>query len=159
MAPFISVQRDHGSGEVALDGYGRALVRWSLGDEVDRRVFIRANQELARLHAAAGAERILTLHRGRTAWSAGEDIGRFLAALESASCADGDVTIFSAHQLGSCRMGADPVTSVADGRGQLHDTAGVWIGDASAFPSASGVNPMITVMALARRTATAIAAS
>jgi choline dehydrogenase-like flavoprotein len=33
---------------------------------------------------------------------------------------------------------------------------GVWIGDASAFPSPSGVNPMITIMALARRTAFAI---
>ena len=36
---------------------------------------------------------------------------------------------------------------------------GVWIGDASAFPTASGVNPMLTIMALARRTAEAIAAS
>jgi choline dehydrogenase-like flavoprotein len=159
MAPFISVQRDHGSGEVVLDPYGRGAVRWSLSDQVDRRVFIRATQELARLHAAAGAERILTLHRRRTAWDAGEDLEGFLAGLESVSYDDGEVTVFSAHQLGSCRMGADPATSVADGRGQLHDTDGVWIGDASAFPTASGVNPMITVMALARRTATAIAAS
>jgi choline dehydrogenase-like flavoprotein len=158
MAPFISVQRDHGSGEVVLDPYGRGAVRWSLSDQVDRRVFIRATQELARLHAAAGAERILTLHRRRTAWDAGEDLEGFLAGLESVSYDDGEVTVFSAHQLGSCRMGADPATSVADGRGQLHDTDGVWIGDASAFPTASGVNPMITVMALARRTATAIAA-
>jgi choline dehydrogenase-like flavoprotein len=50
-------------------------------------------------------------------------------------------------------MGKDPATSVADPWGQLHDTQGVWIGDASAFPSASGTNPMITTMALAHRTA------
>ena len=42
-------------------------------------------------------------------------------------------------------------------RGELHDTKGVWIGDASAFPTPSGTNPMITIMALARRTAEAIA--
>ena len=53
----------------------------------------------------------------------------------------------------------DPASSVADGFGRLHDTPGVWIGDASAFPSASGTNPMFTVMSLARRTAEAIAAS
>jgi choline dehydrogenase-like flavoprotein len=41
----------------------------------------------------------------------------------------------------------------------LHDTPGVWIGDASAFPTASGTNPMITVMALARRTAAAMNAA
>ena len=50
-------------------------------------------------------------------------------------------------------MGKDPATSVADPWGQLHDTPGVWIGDASAFPTASGTNPMITTMALAHRTA------
>jgi len=35
----------------------------------------------------------------------------------------------------------------------------VWIGDASAFPTASGTNPMISIMALAHRTAEAIAAA
>ena len=43
--------------------------------------------------------------------------------------------------------------------GELHDTPGVWIGDGSAFPTASGTNPMITIMALAHRTAEAIAAA
>jgi choline dehydrogenase-like flavoprotein len=61
--------------------------------------------------------------------------------------------------MGSCRMGNDPVSSVANPLGELHDTPGVWIGDASAFPTASGVNPMATIMALAHRTAAAIAAS
>ena len=43
-------------------------------------------------------------------------------------------------------MGTDPSTSVAGPTGELHDTKGVWIGDASAFPTASGTNPMITIM-------------
>jgi choline dehydrogenase-like flavoprotein len=55
-------------------------------------------------------------------------------------------------------MGTDPKTSVAGPWGELHDTKGVWIGDASAFPTSSGTNPMITIMALAHRTADAIAA-
>jgi choline dehydrogenase-like flavoprotein len=50
-------------------------------------------------------------------------------------------------------MGSDPSDSVADGRGELHDVKGVWIGDASAFPSAPGVNPMVSIMALGHRTA------
>jgi choline dehydrogenase-like flavoprotein len=50
-------------------------------------------------------------------------------------------------------MGTDPADSVADTRGELHDTPGVWIGDSSAFPTSSGTNPMLTCMALARRTA------
>ena len=59
--------------------------------------------------------------------------------------------------MGSARMGSDPTTSVADVRGQLHDTKGVWIGDTSAFPTPSGANPMLTCMALAHRTAEHIA--
>ena len=71
----------------------------------------------------------------------------------------GGQKLFSAHQLGSCRMGNDPQTSVANPWGELHDTPGVWIGDGSAFPTATGTNPMISIMALAHRTAEAIAGS
>jgi choline dehydrogenase-like flavoprotein len=56
-------------------------------------------------------------------------------------------------------MGTDARTSVADPWGQLHHVTGVWIGDASAFPTATGTNPMITIMALGHRTAQAIAAA
>lgn len=42
---------------------------------------------------------------------------------------------------------------------ELHDAPGVWIGDASAFPTSLGVNPMLTIMALARRTARRILAT
>ncbi len=153
MAPFITVARDHGEGEVAIDAHGRAVVRWSLNDEVDRRIFVRGNQELAKLHRAAGAKEILTLHSERVAWRQGEDFDAFLAAIENASYEPNDVAVFTAHQLCSCRMGSDPSSSVADGRGELHDTKGVWIGDASAFPTAPGVNPMISIMSLAHRTA------
>ncbi|HET8673503.1 MAG TPA: FAD-dependent oxidoreductase [Thermoleophilaceae bacterium] len=153
MAPFITVARDHGEGEVAIDAHGRAVVRWSLSDEIDRRMFVRGNQELAKLHRAAGATEIFTLHSERVAWRQGEDFDAFLEAIGSASYDANDVAVFTAHQLCSCRMGSDPAGSVADGRGELHDTKGVWIGDASAFPTAPGVNPMISIMSLAHRTA------
>jgi choline dehydrogenase-like flavoprotein len=152
-APFITVARDHGDGEVTIDGYGRAVVRWSLSDEVDRRMFVRAHVELAKLHKAAGAKEILTFHAEPVRWREGEDFADFLSRIENASYEANDVAIFTAHQLCSCRMGSDPDESVADGRGELHDTKGVWVGDASAFPTAPGVNPMISIMSLAHRTA------
>ena len=154
-APFISVARDHGEGEVVLDGYGRPVIRWSLSDDLDRRLFVRANVELARLHEAAGAAEIHTLHAEEVSWrrDSGEPFEAFVERIEQAPYGPADVTIFTAHQMGSCRMGSDPSDSVADGRGELHDVSGVWIGDASAFPTAPGVNPMISIMALARRTA------
>jgi choline dehydrogenase-like flavoprotein len=69
----------------------------------------------------------------------------------------GGQKLFSAHQMGTCRMGNDPQTSVANPWGELHDVKGVWVGDGSAFPTAVGTNPMVSIMALARRTAFAIA--
>jgi choline dehydrogenase-like flavoprotein len=101
----------------------------------------------------------MALSRRALTWSRGEDFDAFLRGLEECSLAPHEHAVFSAHQMGSCRMGADPATSVANPWGELHDTPGVWIGDASAFPTASGTNPMITIMALARRTADAIAAA
>jgi choline dehydrogenase-like flavoprotein len=151
-APFISVARDHGEGRVVLDEHGRAVTRWSFSDEVDARLFRGAIVELARMHRAAGATEILTTFQQPTGWREGEDFDAFIAAIEGGSLQANDVAAFSAHQMGSCRMGSDPAESVADGRGELHDTAGVWIGDGSAFPTAPGVNPMISIMALAHRT-------
>lgn len=160
-APFISVARDHGEGEVVLDPHGQPLVRWSLDDEVDRRLFVRAHVELARLHEAAGAPEIRTLHAEELVWrrDSGEPFEQFLERIEQAPYGPADLPIFTAHQMGSCRMGSDSSGSVADGRGELHDTSGVWVGDASAFPSAPGVNPMISIMALARRTSGQILAA
>ncbi len=158
LAPFISVARDHGEGEVAIDHHGRAVTRWSFDDEVDARLFRRAMVELAKLQLAAGAKEIITFYQQGLSWREGEDFDAFLAEIEAGSLAANDIAAFTAHQMGSCRMGSDPAASVADGRGQLHDTSGVWIGDASAFPTAPGVNPMISIMSLAHRTAANIIA-
>ncbi len=158
-APFINLTRDHGHGRVTVDEAGNAVPEYLLADDLDVRNFRRGVEELARLHAAAGAEQIIGGGRKGPIWERGDDLEAFIDAATSHSLAPREYAVFTAHQMGSCRMGIDPSRSVADPWGQLHDTEGVWIGDASAFPTASGVNPMLTIMALARRTAAAIAAA
>ncbi len=158
-ATTINLTRDRGAGTVTIDDAGRAVTRYPLSDQLDQRHLRRGIEEMLRIHAAAGAIELQVLNRRTPVWRRGDDLEAFIGAVAELSLAPREVGLFSAHQMGSCRMGSDPGNSVADGRGELHDTPGVWIGDASAFPTASGTNPMFTVMALARRTAAAIAAS
>jgi choline dehydrogenase-like flavoprotein len=155
---LILLIRDRGHGRVDVDEAGNAVPSYRLTDDLDVANFRAGLGAVARVHEAAGAERITALSRKRLAWTRGEDFDGFLAQLRDCSLSPHEHAVFSAHQMGSCRMGADPATSVANPWGELHDTPGVWIGDASAFPTASGTNPMVTIMALARRTAGAIAA-
>jgi hypothetical protein len=54
----------------------------------------------------------------------------------------------SAHPQGSCRMGADGKSAVVDCRGRVRGYQGLYVADASLCPTATGVNPMLTTMAL-----------
>ncbi len=52
-----------------------------------------------------------------------------------------------AHQVGTCRFGTDPKTSVLDTNCKAHDLDNLYIVDGSFFPSVSGVNPGLTIIA------------
>ncbi len=160
-AAFVMLIRDRGHGRVTIDHAGNAVHSYALTDPLDDRHFRRGIAELVRLHELAGAEEIITYHRHETRWrrDGDESIEAFAARASAGSLGPFDHGTFALHQMGSARMGTDPATSVAGPWGELHDTPGVWIGDASAFPTASGTNPMITVLALAHRTAEAVRAA
>jgi choline dehydrogenase-like flavoprotein len=66
---------------------------------------------------------------------------------------------WSAHYLGTCRMGADPAISVVDPWCRTHDVPNLFIGDSSVFVTGAAVNPSLTIMALATRTAEGIEAA
>nr|WP_275422428.1 GMC family oxidoreductase [Paenibacillus mucilaginosus] len=61
------------------------------------------------------------------------------------------------HESGTCRMGTDPYTSATDRYGQIHGVPGLYCADASVMPSIGAVNPTLTIVALAIRTADHIA--
>jgi choline dehydrogenase-like flavoprotein len=135
-------------------------VYYDITDGLDIRNTHRAIDAQARLHAAAGAREIQPLASASAhTWRAGDDLEECIAHWQRVPLRAGGFRLFCAHQMGTCRMGTDPQASVAGPWGELHDTQGVWIGDGSAFPTSSGTNPMISIMALARRTAGAIAAA
>jgi choline dehydrogenase-like flavoprotein len=57
----------------------------------------------------------------------------------------------TSHLLGTCRMGEGPAASVVDRDGRSWDIPNLWICDGSLFPTSAGVNPSLTIQALACR--------
>jgi choline dehydrogenase-like flavoprotein len=154
---FVGVTQDRGAGTVTVDEDGNAVHRYPLDDPLDRRHIHEAIESMIRLHEAAGAGEIYAPGRELRLWHRGEDLDGFIAEVRTRPLGFGGVPLFSGHQMGSARMGTDPISSVARPTGELHEIAGVWIGDTSAFPTCYGVNPLVTCMALARRTASFLA--
>jgi len=58
---------------------------------------------------------------------------------------------YSMHELGTCRMGDDPKTSVLNGFNQSHDIRNLFVVDGAAFVTAGWQNPTMTIMALSMR--------
>lgn len=151
-APTAAFARDRDGGRVTVDRAGEAVVHYRVGPATAR-LLCRGMLELARIHLAAGARRVVTLHTPPLEIARGGDVGAFAREIDHRGVVANALQVMSAHQMSSCRIGTDPRTSVARPDGQVWGVRGLYVTDASAFPSASGVNPMLTVMALASRTA------
>ena len=159
-ATFIGLVRDHGGGRVTIDADGQALPMVLARRPARRREHPpRAGRAGA---AARGGGRARDRGaRGRPAAVARRRRRRALPrAARARAAARRGLQAFRGPPDGHLPHGQRiPQTSVAGPWGELHDTPGVWIGDASAFPTSSGTNPMITIMALAHRTGEAIVAA
>ena len=157
-AATIALVRDRGRGRVRQGRDGRAVVEYRPGAP-ERALLRRGLAELVRIHLAAGAEEVFTLHAdGRRLRGAAspKERERFLAALLRDPVDRNRSVLFSAHQMGSCRMGSSARTAVCGPDGGVFGARGLYVSDASAFPASSGVNPMISIMALADHTARGI---
>lgn len=65
--------------------------------------------------------------------------------------------MFAGHAHGTTRMGDDPATSVADDTGLVHGTDNLFVAGAGLFVTSAGVNPLLTIVALALRASGSIA--
>ncbi len=82
----------------------------------------------------------------------------FTQSMDSAGWDSGRLALFSFHIMGTARLGSSPKTSATNPDGESWEVRNLFVMDGSSFPSASGVNPMITIEAIAHRNALALAA-
>jgi choline dehydrogenase-like flavoprotein len=169
IAPLIAVTRDGGEGRVRLTGSGGARIDYAL-DERGVATLRHALVAMAGIVRAAGARRILVVGtpprwHGRGGFAPGQEARAFVVfedVLRSFDFRPNRGSVFSAHQMGSVRMGAS-IDHPCDAAGRVRARGGavipgLYVGDGSLFPTGIGVNPMITIMALARRVARTVAA-
>ncbi len=136
------------NGRVYRDLGDKAVVTYNLQPkDVENFHFglVRAGEMLF----AAGAKKLLPTLVG------GDYIHtpRELAELRNHPPHVSQLALTSYHPLGTCKMGRDPKTSVVGLDHQAHDLPGLFIVDGSTVPTALGVNPQITIMAMATRAA------
>jgi choline dehydrogenase-like flavoprotein len=161
-APLIAITRDGGEGRTRLTRAGRVRIDYEL-DETGRATLRHALVSMARLARAGGAREILAVGsplRRHVAAAGPDEAHRFAAFEDDLARTDFSphrATVASAHQMGTIRSGADPMAHPADPRGRVRADSrgsvvpGLYVADTSTFPTGLGVNPMVTVMAMARR--------
>lgn len=158
LSSVIALTRDgadveHSSGSVQLKHNGDVSIQYDLAAADALRV--QASIEAAaRLQLAAGAREVHTLHAKPIVVRNEAD----LMNVRRASVSANRVTLFSAHVNGTCRMGTNANSAGCTPEGERFGARGVYVADGSLLPTALGVNPQSTIMALATIVSERIAA-
>jgi len=151
--------RDRDAGEVNVGRDGQPVVKYALSD-YDRNHLRRGVEGAAEILEAAGARRIYSSHAGWVSYVPGSNGGReqFMRDADSAGWDAARLAMGSFHIMGSARMGGDPAGSACNADGETWDVRNLVVCDASCFPTASGVNPMISIESIAHMNASRLAA-
>lgn len=177
MTGYIALARDRYGGRVYTDAKdGSCRIQYT-PSKYDQKHILEGVVRLAEIMYVEGAREIhiaapgippfvrpasdtdskIFIHTNASPSVTDVDFAAWIAQVRANAFPSPGTGFFSAHQMGSCRMGTAPHNSVVDHRGRVWDTQGLYVADASVFPSASGVNPMITNMGIARGIARGIA--
>lgn len=136
---------DETEGRVTTSSSGRPVASyWPSAD--DRRELERGIFSLARLYLAGGAERVLLPYPNLPAVNSESELR---TAMSSARTEKHRIVLNSVHPQGSLPMSTDPSRGVTNPAGELWEEPGIFVADASLFPTSIGVPPQVTIMALA----------
>jgi choline dehydrogenase-like flavoprotein len=148
-ASIVLVKEIDSNGRVTVNDQGRASISYSLQGR-DLAYLKQGLAIAARMHFAAGATRVMTLHVTPTEFRSVTEIEKKLA---DSDWGTNEIALYSAHPLGTCRMGEDPARSIVDSHCHAHNVRGLFVIDGSVTPTSLGVNPQLTILAIAEKSA------
>ncbi|CAH8345940.1 unnamed protein product [Eruca vesicaria subsp. sativa] len=147
-AHVFTLLRDKGTGTIN----SKSSIEYSLNNE-DEESLKKGLERVLNILTAAGAEEIGTHNsEGKclnVKTASAVEIERFVREESSKGLKDLAGQMCSAHQMGSCRMGTRPEVSAVKPTGETWEVEGLFVADTSVFPTALGVNPMVTVQSIA----------
>ena len=155
LGSFIVLTRDRDGGRVQIDKQGAPLIDYQLSG-FDKKNMLTGIRAAAEIHVAAGAHTVYLPHGTLPTLRAQEGVVQnpaLLAALPHLPWQPNRYGLYSAHQMSTCRLGGRRATHPLRPSGETTEVKNLYVADGSAFPACSGVNPMLTIMALAHYTA------
>jgi choline dehydrogenase-like flavoprotein len=144
---------DESSGTVGLTGDGQLRLRYRLTRDDARRLSFGIARA-AEIHFAAGAVEVYPNLGGVPVLRA-----RDLAEFEARRVSPSQLRLEAFHPMGTSAIAARPEDGVCAADGSVNGVGGLYVADASLFPTSVGVNPMMTVIAFAKRIATGLISS
>lgn len=149
-SPVGILLRDRFGGQVTISRIGLPVIHYQVS-RYDQRHVRKGVEAAAQVLLAAGAQDIFSTQNRPVGMEAGkgQSIEDWLRRVDRVGYGANQTLYVTFHQMGTCRMGSRAATSVVDGSGETHAVKNLFVADASIFPTASGVNPMVTVAALA----------
>jgi choline dehydrogenase-like flavoprotein len=149
LAVQIVITRDKYPGRVTVGRLsGQPVIHYKLS-LYDRKHLLKGILESAKMQETSGASQIIVPHNNPIHYKPGIDSPHKLAAeIKNRNWRPNDFGLFSAHQMGTCRMGGNKDAPVKP-NGESREVRNLFVADGSLFPTASGVNPMLSIQALA----------
>jgi len=138
LASAVVLLHDEGTGRVTVNRSGRPSARYWL-EAQDRMQLEHGAVQLGRVYFSAGAERVYS-HGG---------VAEDETALKRGRITRYRQPISSVHPQGSCRLGSHANSSALKANGEVRGARGMFVGDASLFPTSIGVPPQVAIMAFA----------
>lgn len=145
VAGIVSLIHDENVGRVEWDAENGKKIHYEISEK-DKAIIRRCMVAGAQILFAAGAREVVLPTYAPVIIRTAADIEPVVSALTLEAHT---LRLTSYHPQGTCRMGVDPNSTVVSPTGETHDVGGLFVADASLFPTSIMVNPQISVYALA----------